>query len=433
MSVELLNKNLLMLYKNHQAGRGRKGTAVLEGSARSGKTWSVLEYFITSCYAMPGLVCTVFRKDSATHERAALRDFKLLMAGRYKALWINGHWNGQIKTFTFLNGSIIEFAGTNDVLKLQGPGRDYAFINEAIEVRAAAYNQIVKRTRCMVILDFNPSLNQHWIFKTVLKRDDVMYVHSTYKDNPHLSAKQVREIEASDPGNPENVRQGTANEWEWKVYGLGERCALAGAIYRDYTVVTEWPERVSFSVWGFGLDFGSVDPTALTECGLHQDKLWVRSWIYESDLITCMSREKPNTPSIQGRMREQEFSKEWPVLGDCAAKGDIKALVTEGYNVSACEKGAGSIKAGINLVKRFPLMVWHESQEIQLEAQQYCWRRHADGTWLDVPGDKHNHAFDSIRYFATAKLPNIVFDEKKKKKREEPEVWNPLKRKGLAR
>lgn len=399
-----INKNLYALLENHEAP-DRKQTMVLEGSARSGKTWSVLEYFINSCYQMPGIICTVFRNDATTHEKAGVRDFKQLISNKYTALWMGGKWNSTQITFTFANGSIIEFAGANDAQKLQGPERDFAFINEAIECTFEAYRQIVARTRHLVILDFNPSLNAHWVFDSVLGRDDVLYVHTTYRDNPHLSEKIVQEIERSDPSNPENIRQGTADKWFWEVYGLGQRGRREGAIFTFYDVVEYWPEPHDCQKWGFGLDFGySADPCALVECAIFQGKLHLREWLYETGYFTIRSHAQPNAPSIQGHFEKNNFDRNWKTVADPARPDQIAELVAEGFNVTGGPKGPGSIVAGIDLMKRFPICVHRSSTNMQMELQQYAWKQHANGTWLDVPEDNWNHLIDATRYWCLEEL-----------------------------
>lgn len=404
-----LNKNLRYLFENHEAGADKKPIICLEGSARSGKTWASLEYLIQLLHQQK-LIATVFRHDAATHDKAAARDFQELMLLKYLPIWKAGKFNKQLKTFTFPNGSIIEFAGTNDPSKLHGPERDIAFLNEVTEITYEAYRQITARTRKLVICDWNPSLSKHWIFERVIPRDDCGYMHSTFRDNPHLSDKIIAEIEATDPSNAENVRQGTADKYFWSVYGLGMRAKREGVIFKDYIMCEpeDWPEPHNCQRHGYGLDFGfSTDPAALIECCLHQSRVYVREVIYEPSLITCRSHAQPNIPSLQGRFEENNLKKISKIVADSSRPEQIAELNAEGYCVSSVKKFAGSIVAGIDLMMRFPLHVHRNSTNIQTELDQYAWRRHADGTWLNEPEDKWNHALDAIRYWEMEELPRM--------------------------
>jgi phage terminase large subunit len=287
-----------------------------------------------------------------------------------------------------------------------------------MEITYEAYRQIMARTRLLVVMDWNPSLNSHWVFDRVLSRSDVLYVHSTYKDNPHLSVKQVAEIEGTNPNIPENVRNGTADAWYWDVYGLGKRGRREGAVFPFFDVVEHWPDEWDCQKYGFGLDFGySNDPAALIECAIFQGKLYLREWIYETGLITCRSHAKPNTPSIQGLLEAYKFDKNWKIKADCARPEQIAELMTEGYNISAGPKGKGSVIAGIDLIKKFPICVYRGSQNMQMELQQYAWKKHANGTWLQEPEDKWNHLIDAARYWAMDELAG----------------WQPVRRRGRSK
>ena len=407
-----LNKNLRFLYNNHQAGEKRLEIVCLEGSARSGKTWSVLEYLINSLHRQR-LIATVFRHDASTHDKAAARDFRALMLSKYLAVWNEGKWNSSLKTFTFENGSVLEFAGTNDPGKLHGPERDIAFINEVTEVSYEAYRQIMARTRKLVICDWNPSLSKHWVFDRVLSRDDVGYMHSTFRDNALLSSKIVCEIESTNPSNPENVRQGTADKYFWEVYGLGMRAKREGVIFKDFYICEpeEWPEPHMCQRHGYGLDFGfSTDPCALIECCLYQSRVYVREIFYETGLITCKSHAQPTLPSIQGLLESNSINPSSKVVADSARPEQIAELNAEGYCLSSVKKFPGSVVAGIDLMQRNPIYVHRQSSNIQMELDQYAWRRRPDGTWLDEPEDKYNHALDAIRYWEQEELPRMAIE-----------------------
>ena len=406
-----INKNLRLLMANHNAKADRKPIICLEGSARSGKTWAALEYIIQLLHQQK-LIATVFRHDAATHDKAAARDFQELMLLKYLPIWNQGRWNKQLKTFTFHNGSVIEFAGTNDPAKLHGPARDLAFLNEVTEISYEAYRQITARTTKLVICDWNPSLSKHWVFSRVITRDDCAYQHSTFRDNPHLSDKIIAEIEATEP-TPENKAQGTADLYFWQVYGLGMRAKREGVIYKDFFICEpeEWPEAHNTQRHGYGLDFGfSADPCAMIECCLFQSKIYVREIFYETGLITCKSHANPNTPSIQGHLEAMDVQKSAKIVADSARPEQIAELNNEGYCVTSVKKYKGSIVAGIDLLCHYPIYVHRQSTNIQLELDQYAWRRSPAGDWLNEPEDKWNHALDAIRYWAQEELPRLSME-----------------------
>lgn len=401
-----VNRNLFELARNHGAP-DRKPIICLEGGSRSGKTWAILEYLINCCLEMPGLVVSCFRHDATTHMDAAARDFLLLMPQRFPRSWTAGTWNKVEKEFRFASGSLFEFVGANNPLKLHGPQRDIAWLNEAMEITYEAYAEISKRTSLLQIFDWNPSLSHHWVFDKVLTRPDALYVHSTYRDNPHLPVAQVAEIEKFNPEIPENVRRGTADKWQWDVYGLGRRGRRTGVIYTEWTTEDTWPERMACQRWGYGLDFGfSEDPTALIECAAFQGDIWVREVVYRTGLVVRESESLPGLESLVGLMKDEKVNPTAIIVADGARPDLIKELRISGYQgVTAGDKGPGSILTGINLLRGFRWRVARNSQNIQRELEQYVWKvMKTSGTVTDVPEDANNHAMDAIRYWAAREL-----------------------------
>ncbi|MDP0495061.1 MAG: phage terminase large subunit [Verrucomicrobiota bacterium JB024] len=400
------SKNFLALVENHERA-GEEGfcdTVCLEGSTRSTKTWSILEYLI-NLLMQHALVATCFRHDSTTHDRAAVRDFKEIMAERYPAEWQRGkRFNKQSKTFTFSSGGVLEFAGANDKQKLHGPARDIAWLNEAMEIRLDAYRQIAVRTRLLTILDWNPSLSHHWVFEQVLGQPNVRYVHSTYKDNPYLTGKQVAEIEKREP-TPANLAAGTADPYWWDVYGLGKRGRREGAIFMNWQVTDEWPQRQLCYRHGYGLDYGfSADPTALVECAVYNDALYLREIVYETELVAQHNPLYPDVPSIEGRFTERGVEKLARIHAENARPEINRALSLSGYRIVPTKKSPDSVHNGIQLLKGIPLYVHRGSHNLQMELENYVWKKTPDGVVTDEPEDEFNHAIDAVRYWALKEL-----------------------------
>lgn len=390
---------------------------VLEGSTRSSKTISIIQFLISRCLARPGWVVRCFRKDGSTHKDTTILDFKMVMTmiggqGFFKSA---GDYNKTEKIYTFKNGATFSFHETKNIDELHGMACDDAWMNEVMEIAEPAWDQIGPRARCLKIMDFNPSFNHHWVFSKVLTREDVpvFHFHSTYKDNPFLTPGQIAEIEKYDPSNPINVRQGTADQWHWDVYGLGKRGKVEGAIFKLWEVTDLWPERYLCRRTGFGLDFGfHPDPAGLIECRIHNDGIYLRQWIYEHDLLITRNVTMPGEPSIQHRLEEIGVPKDDRIYADCAQPGSIKDLRLCGYNVIPCTKGPDSVMHGINLVNRYKLYVHRTSHDLQNELEHYSWAKNARGEWLQEPADKWNHLLDPLRYWAIAELQREVIPDR---------------------
>jgi phage terminase large subunit len=74
--------------------------------------------------------------------------------------------------------------------------------------------------------------------------------------------------------------------------------------------------------------------------------------------------------------------------------------------VKGAEKGTGSVNAGISLLKEFDVYVSLESKNLIKEYRNYYWTELKDGTIINKPVDKFNHAMDALRYLTYSQYSN---------------------------
>lgn len=402
-----LNKNLRALLQNHQGPR--LPIVVLEGSSRSGKTFSICEYLVSLCAQDPKQRVTVVRRWASTCHATVVPTFQEVLEKTQPA----GHGIIYLKSeraFLFPNGARIEFIGVDESQKLQGRRQTVAWLNEAMEIPHDAWTQLRIRTEQMMILDYNPSASQHWVFDELLSdRDDVLYVHSTFQDNPHLPEMVRAGILALEP-TAVNKQRGTANKRDWLVYGLGQRGRREGVIYENWERCDPkaWPAREACIRHGYGLDFGySQDPTALVECAIHNDIVYARPLIYQTGLLVARSSSMPSEPSVEGLLGEMGIDPRARIYCDSANPEAIRQLVLAGYNAIPTRKGPNSVVSGIGVVQGWLMRVPRNCQDLLTELENYCWKldritKHPTGE----PEDEHNHALDAIRYWVMMEAAN---------------------------
>lgn len=394
-----VTSNYVALKEADAAGKFYK---VLEGSSGSGKTFSILQYLIEKALTGKRRI-TAYRDDQSTCRDSIVTDFMIVMGEQF-GIWKQANWNGSNFQYRFPNGSVFQFRGANSPAKLHGPRREISWGNEVIEISWEAHRQISLRTSEEMIYDFNPSLNYHWVFDKIMPRADCAHIHSTFRDNPMLPEKARIEIEAMEP-TPENIAAGTADEWGWSVYGLGRRGRREGAIFKVWDITDDWPEPMMCQRHGFGLDYGfSLDPTALIECALFQDRLYLRERLYEKELIAQANPLDPETPSIEGRLRELGIPEHARIHGESARPEINRALQKSGFKIIPTVKSASSILAGIDRLRTYPIFIHRNSQNAQREFESYTWDKNASGEFLDRPVDKDNHLIDAARYWALGEL-----------------------------
>lgn len=391
-------------------GEKHKGpwrTLCFEGSTRSSKTYSIVQCLV--------LIACDPRKWGYKKSKVTIRCFRFTLADAKESVFEDvkevcesfgigeNHvtYNNASGVATFWNGSVIACHATKNLEKLHSLKQDIAYLNEVMGISLESYKQINQRTSWKVLMDWNPSKTKWWVFDMNFDkmRDDVFYHHSTYKMNvENLDVFQISDIEKNDPSDPKNVENGTADEWHWKVYGLGQRCQLEGAIIpaNKWCVIpdSEFPERHACLAHGYGLDFGfSKDPTALIECAMNGNTLFVRELVYRRNLDPNTLASLGDEDSLEKIMRELGITDRDIIIADSAAVGAISALNRVGFNVLPCFKNnSGSvIKQGISLMRRMKICVTESSTNIQNELENWIWKRGTSGEQLDVPIDKFNH------------------------------------------
>lgn len=419
----------------------------LEGSSRSGKTYAALQWCVYACLSPKTFIKTYkggkltdfsgdrikircLRYDAVNARDSIWSDLNAIMASSKLESGSAGFLKNETKmTWTFPNGSQIICGGANDSGKLHGLEQDICYFNEVMMIPKSALDQLEYRTRLGFIFDWNPSLNEHWVFRngfdktTVYGADEklsgqpkCLYAHSTYKDNlENLTESQVAGIEQYEP-TPGNIARGTADAYMWSVYGLGKRGFIEGRVVSPdkvevipevldaFTGVTDdgFPTEKQWELHGYGLDWGfAADPTALVECAIWNKKLYVRELIYEKGLVVSPDPTLPTARSVIGLLRDLRIKPSDTIVADSARPDLNSALRNAGFLVADAYKPGGSIENGVNLMNQRRWCVMERSRNIQFELENWTWAKDRYGNTLRKPVDKHNHSMDAIRYWLT--------------------------------
>jgi len=379
---------LAKIYTNKVFGhlvRSDKRITVEQGGTRSGKTYNILLWIIFFYTDRnKGKVITICRKSFPSLRASVMRDFFEIL--KQHGLYFEELHNRSNHEY-YLNGNLVEFISLDQPQKIRGRKRNLLYINEANELFYEDWQQLIFRTDGKVILDYNPSDAFHWIYDRVIPRDDCDFYQTTYKDNKFLDPTIIAEIE----------RLRDTDEDYWRVYGLGERGLSRATIFQFGT--NDIPE--SASLLAYGMDFGFTnDPTTLVAAyehngGLYLDELVYRTGMTNNDIANVFS-----SLSIDRRSE---------VYADSAEPKSIEELYRRGFNVKPTIKGADSVNAGIDIMKRYKLYVTPRSSNLRKEMENYKWTEDKNGNLLNKPVDAFNHAIDAARYAIFNKKSNPNF------------------------
>lgn len=95
------------------------------------------------------------------------------------------------------------------------------------------------------------------------------------------------------------------------------------------------------------------------------------------------------------------------IKADSAQPGSIAFLNSIGFNVDGARKGPGSVKAGINWLQGFNILVDFDCPETWEEFRLYAWQTdRITKKVLSTPVDDFNHCIDAIRYATEDAMEN---------------------------
>ena len=355
---------------------------VNQRSSRSGKTYSILMLLIlVKAFEEEDAVFTIVRKTMPSLKASAMRDFFEIL--KNEDLYEERKHNKTENTY-MLNGNLFEFVSLNQPQKKRGAKRTYLFINEANELNLEDWIQPSIRTEKQIFIDYNPSMEEHWIYDLVIPRNDCTFIQSTYLDNNEfLPAEVVKEIES-----PKNI-----DEYYWRVYGLGLPGQIKGMIFTNWDQCEEFP--VDCKWVAYGLDFGfSNDQTALIKVGLSGGDLYLEELIY--------NRGQTNQ-DIARWMGEMGLRWVDEIVSDNQPKC-IFEIKKEGFNVLATFKGKDSILAGLDIMKRYKIFITKGSVNLIRGFKNYKWKEDQARKATNEAIDKFNHGIDVVRYMCLAKV-----------------------------
>jgi len=268
--------------------------------------------------------------------------------------------------------------------KSHGLGGDFSYFNEMTDIPQDFFDQIEMRTRQFWWGDYNPKVTSHYLYDQVATRDDVGFLHSTFRDNPFISDIEAAKI-LSYEDTPENRRQGTVDVYKWKVYGLGLRAAMEGLIFPEVVWIDEFPGDCEEEAWG--LDFGyTTDPSALVRAGVKGRDLFLDGRLYTPT----------PSPDMLGELLNKILPEDAVVWADSSDPGMIGDLKAQGLPIYAIRKFRGSVNFGCGLIKKFRIHIVRNS-DFRKEQENYK-RKVIQGITLDEPIDKFNHYWDASRY-----------------------------------
>ena len=362
---------------------------VIQGGTSAGKTYGIIPILIDKATKTARLKISVVAETLPAVKEGALDIFKNVMfdTGR----WVESNWNASSLTYTFTNGTRIQFKSFDSVGKAKSSGkRDILFLNEANHIPFEIADALMIRSK-ETWIDFNPD-NEFWVHKETLKEHNSEFLLLTYKDNEACPIETIEDLQIK------IKKAETSTYWaNWcKVYIDGEIGSLEGVIFNNWQTIDTIPADAR--LLGYGLDFGYTnDPTSIIEVYKWNDKRILNEICYQKELSNSQIAKL-----IETRL---------PCYCDSAEPKSIAELKRLGVNAYPVTKGADSINFGISLIQENDYLVTSKSINLIMELRKYAWDKDKKtGEKLNKPIDNYNHAIDAFRYheMETLKQPNKI-------------------------
>ncbi len=369
------------------AANKTKRYTIHQGGQGSGKTWCNLYYLAIYCLHHKNTIASIVSESLPHLKKGCIRILKeIIKIEEWENVIIE---NKSDHTFTFLNGSIIEFIPGDDAGKMRGPRRHLLFINECNNVKFDVFDQLDARTHVKTILDFNP-LKRFWVHDTLMPRlteENYNFIISTYKDNPWLPQSEIDHI-FTHKDNPNYM----------KVFAEGQIGEAQGLVFNNWAIVDEMPGNLL----GYGMDFGFVNSkTAIVQVNECNGELFVDELFYKAG---ASNEEIFNFAKSKIDFKQQ-------TIADSAEPKTIDYLYKKGWiGLKPCLKGADSVEHGVNLLLARKINITKTSLNLLNEFRSYMWDVDKEGKPTNKPCKSNDHAIDALRYlYSYPKKRQLLF------------------------
>lgn len=358
----------------------------IAGGTSASKTIGILQILIDQAQTDTTPTLTSITSQSVPHlKRGAVRDFLNIM--QEHNYFDDNRWNKTELTYTFETGSKLEFFSLDMPHKVRGPRRDRLFINEANNIPLETFEQLEVRTKDVIWLDWNPTI-EYWFYTDYMGKPGVDFLILTYKDNEGLDKQIVQSIES---------RKG--NKSWWTVYGMGQLGEVEGKIYTGWKLDVDIPHEARLV--SRGLDFGfSNDPAALVDIYSYNG-----GYILDEQLYKIGMNNRQIADFINNLPEPMTM-----VIADSAEPKSIDELREYGVQVIGSTKGPGSVNYGIKYVQAQKVSITKRSLNLKKAYQNYMWQTDRDGNILTKPDHYMSDTLDATRYGMESQRPRLVDD-----------------------
>jgi predicted phage terminase large subunit-like protein len=206
---------------------------ILQGSKRSGKTFSILQKIGIDFLTSNNKKFQCFSESPKQQNFGLMSDFQSI----FNPILKNVKTNATQKTYRYRNNelafiNIADNIKADDIVNSLGACDD-RFINECNSWAKSPIEKLMINNRGQMFFDFNP-WRKFWIEDLIT---DTNFLKTTWKDNPFLTQSQIALfLKWTEAGKQSEI--GSYDYWRWQVMCEGNFAELTGEIFT--------PENIHF-------------------------------------------------------------------------------------------------------------------------------------------------------------------------------------------
>lgn len=293
----------------------------------------------------------------------------------------------------FPNGSEIIFSGLDEEQKLLSlVNIGTIFVEEATEINLDFAEQLNIRLRGktqnqQLFMAFNPISKNNWLYNfcEVEPPANMLYLQSTFKDNPFLPKENVMALEELITRNPRKAEVFVFNRWGSDVDGL---------VFQNWHV-----EQFNFMALAAqpqverraGLDIGFTDPTAIVDSLYDKDNHTI--YVYNEFYKSGQTLEQILTALGNMNLRKTR------VYCDSADPRAIDYFRRNGCSTYPCIKGQGSVDARISFLQNNRIIILPKCENVINEFENFSYiKDKKTGNLTDKTTHEFSHSIDALGY-----------------------------------
>lgn len=381
--------------------------AIIRGGAGAGKTISILMLLIDYCWRNSDVEVTICSAELSKLKDTAINDFIKIL--KDYGIFDRTKWNKSEYVYRFSDSTFIEFIGLDKADVGKGRRRKIIYINEVNKITRDKFYDIELRGE-KIVVDFNPD-KEFFITEIETPENTLVLNHTHNEFCPPKEAEKIQFYKEKGYHSDGRIKsEYFANKY--RVLGLGEYGVAEGRIYYWDKCTDDYYRNLEVEEW-FGVDWGTVDPFAITGIKYYDGNLYVHKYNYASENEIRKKLTLIDKASIEGA--EEEGLVVWlfkklniPQQNECITDSNrpskVIALRRAGWENLRAIKNKGKIVDRIDLMQNLNVFYTESSKEIGEEQKNSCWKKDRGGNDVEEREDIYNHSIDSIEYVVLEKF-----------------------------